>query len=414
MIGRGFGLMHDRGSDGGRRHREAPVDAGQPGVRLVRAVLGGARARRGADARSRRPACGVSVAEVVSPTESASAPLARELMVALVRAGVTATCSSADKPRYGDLDRRLQPARRPDRARRPGPERLHRSGARGRRPRLHRGAEAAALHQRARRGCGCRPSAVGRANGCPARTCAACARCRCCRRGRRPRRRGGRRRRGPRRRRDRCRPGRAVGARALRGTDRRGAQPRHARLRRRVRRHAAHVADAVVHRLAVRHLDRPAAAHRARRLELPAAALDPHLRLRARLRRRRLAAGGHPRPQRGVLAPAAGRRRKQQGRRRVAGVGIAAGDRARGQRGTRRAQGGGQPAGRAAAASTSIPPTVSRSGWSKHRGATTDVVVRSGLRRVSAASRVDLLEQPRCRISPQTRSRCTATRSPRC
>ena len=25
-------------------------------------------------------------------------------MVALVRAGVTATCTSADKPRYGDLD----------------------------------------------------------------------------------------------------------------------------------------------------------------------------------------------------------------------------------------------------------------------------------------------------------------------
>ena len=45
----------------------------------------------------------VSVAEVVSPDESASASLARGLMVALVRAGVTATCSSADKPRYGDL-----------------------------------------------------------------------------------------------------------------------------------------------------------------------------------------------------------------------------------------------------------------------------------------------------------------------
>ena len=40
---------------------------------------------------------------MVSPTESASAPLARDLMVALVRAGVTATCSSADKPRYGEL-----------------------------------------------------------------------------------------------------------------------------------------------------------------------------------------------------------------------------------------------------------------------------------------------------------------------
>ena len=41
---------------------------------------------------------------MVSPTEAASAPLARDLMVALVRAGVTATCSSAGKPRYGDLD----------------------------------------------------------------------------------------------------------------------------------------------------------------------------------------------------------------------------------------------------------------------------------------------------------------------
>ena len=41
---------------------------------------------------------------MVSPSEAESAPLARDLMVALVRAGVTATCSSADKPRYGDLD----------------------------------------------------------------------------------------------------------------------------------------------------------------------------------------------------------------------------------------------------------------------------------------------------------------------
>ena len=41
----------------------------------------------------------VSVAEVIAP--GGAAP--RELMVALVRAGVTATCSSADKPRYGDL-----------------------------------------------------------------------------------------------------------------------------------------------------------------------------------------------------------------------------------------------------------------------------------------------------------------------
>ena len=36
----------------------------------------------------------VSVAEVVAPTEAESAPLARDLLVALVRAGVTATCFS--------------------------------------------------------------------------------------------------------------------------------------------------------------------------------------------------------------------------------------------------------------------------------------------------------------------------------
>src|SRR5271157_3720050 len=45
----------------------------------------------------------MSVAEVVAPTLAASAP-ARDLMVALVRTGVTATCSGADTPRYGDLD----------------------------------------------------------------------------------------------------------------------------------------------------------------------------------------------------------------------------------------------------------------------------------------------------------------------
>ncbi len=46
VIGRGFGLLHERGVAVGRRLRDASVDAGQPGVRLVRAVLGGAGARR--------------------------------------------------------------------------------------------------------------------------------------------------------------------------------------------------------------------------------------------------------------------------------------------------------------------------------------------------------------------------------
>ena len=106
VIGRGFGLMHDHGA------AEEAVDSAQHPWTLDNPAYGwfglssAARVRvRGADARStnNHAVRAVSVAEVVSPTEPASASLARELMVALVRAGVTATCSSADKPRYGDL-----------------------------------------------------------------------------------------------------------------------------------------------------------------------------------------------------------------------------------------------------------------------------------------------------------------------
>jgi alpha-mannosidase len=105
VIGRGFGLMHDRGA-------ESAVDSAQQPWTLDNPAYGwfglssAARVRVGsADARSRnnQGVRAVSVAEVVSPAESSSASLARELMVALVRAGVTATCSSAERPRYGDL-----------------------------------------------------------------------------------------------------------------------------------------------------------------------------------------------------------------------------------------------------------------------------------------------------------------------
>lgn len=95
VIGRGFALLHDR--DG------ASVDSAQHPWTLDNPAYGwfglssAARVRVGDGVRA------VAVAEVVSPDESASASLARDLMVALVRAGVTATCSSADKPRYGDL-----------------------------------------------------------------------------------------------------------------------------------------------------------------------------------------------------------------------------------------------------------------------------------------------------------------------
>jgi alpha-mannosidase len=115
VIGRGFGLMHERGvgrqATSGHRTQSAVDSALHPWT-LDNPAYGwfglssAARIRVGrADARStnNQGVRAVSVAEVVAPTESASAPLARDLMVALARAGVTATCSSADKPRYGDL-----------------------------------------------------------------------------------------------------------------------------------------------------------------------------------------------------------------------------------------------------------------------------------------------------------------------
>jgi alpha-mannosidase len=95
VVGRGFALLHD-----GARS----VDTAQHPWTLDNPAYGwfglssAVRVRVGADVRA------VSVAEVVSPAEAVSGPLARELMVALVRAGVTATCSGADKPRYGCLD----------------------------------------------------------------------------------------------------------------------------------------------------------------------------------------------------------------------------------------------------------------------------------------------------------------------
>ena len=76
-------------------------------------------------------------------------------------------------------------------------------------------------------------------------------------------------------------------------------------------------------------------------------------------------------------------------------MGIAAGDRAGGHGATRRAEGGGQPAGQAAAAQHVHPADGVAVRLVETSGAATDVEVRSGLRRVSAAARVDLLEQPR-------------------
>ena len=121
----------------------------------------------------------VSVAEVVSPTEAESAPLARDLMVALVRAGVTATCSSADKPRYGDLD---VDSNLPDaRIALGGPDQNPFTAAvlAEADPAYTEELKRQLYADRRRPGCGCPPRHRSRRRGCPARTCAACGRCRC-------------------------------------------------------------------------------------------------------------------------------------------------------------------------------------------------------------------------------------------
>ncbi|MCV7103346.1 NEW3 domain-containing protein [Mycobacterium palustre] len=97
VVGRGFALLHEP-PGGGRsvdtaRHPWTLDNPAYGWFGLSSAV----RVRIGDRVRA------VSVAEVVSPDEAVSGPLARGLMVGLVRAGVTATCSGADRPRYGHL-----------------------------------------------------------------------------------------------------------------------------------------------------------------------------------------------------------------------------------------------------------------------------------------------------------------------
>ncbi len=184
----------------------------------------------------------VSVAEVVAPTEAESAPLARDLMVALVRAGVTATCSSADKPRYGDLD---VDSNLPDaRIALGGPDENAFTAA------VLAAADPAYTAELQRQlvatgagpGVGAGRGAAGRRLGArrrPARRAGAAGARR--RRTATARRRGRRGRRRPRRRRDRrSTRTRRRSCERLRAAHRRGAQPRRARLRRRHRRHPAH------------------------------------------------------------------------------------------------------------------------------------------------------------------------------
>ena len=97
VVGRGFGLMHDHESGEDRAvdsaHHPWTLDNPAHGWFGLSSCV---RLRIGDQTRA------VSVAEVVAPSDT-SVGDARELMVGLVRAGVTATCSAADRPRYGNL-----------------------------------------------------------------------------------------------------------------------------------------------------------------------------------------------------------------------------------------------------------------------------------------------------------------------
>ena len=98
VVGRGFGLIHEPGSAHSVDTAVHPWTLENPAYGWF-GLSTAARISFGDNAFH-----AISVAEVVTPDEQVSAVLARDLMVALVRAGVTATCSGADKPRYGHLD----------------------------------------------------------------------------------------------------------------------------------------------------------------------------------------------------------------------------------------------------------------------------------------------------------------------
>ncbi|MGK2869415.1 MAG: NEW3 domain-containing protein [Mycobacterium sp.] len=93
VIGRGFGLLHHHGAVDAVDSAVHPSTLDNPayGWFGLSSML---RVRIGAGVRA------VSVAEVITPDANFDE---RAVMVALVRAGVTATCSIAGRPRYGDL-----------------------------------------------------------------------------------------------------------------------------------------------------------------------------------------------------------------------------------------------------------------------------------------------------------------------
>ena len=109
VVGRGFALLHDGARLGG--HRAAPVDAGQPGLQLVRVVLDGAgplRRRRGAGGVGGRG--GVAGRGDVGP------------------AGARTDGRAGPRRRHGHLQRRRQAALRPPRRRLQSARRPDRAG----------------------------------------------------------------------------------------------------------------------------------------------------------------------------------------------------------------------------------------------------------------------------------------------
>ena len=99
VIGRGFGLLHQPGSTESVDTAVFPYTLDNPAYGWF-GLSSAVRVRfRGGEVRA------ISVAEVVAParTDAAMDDLIRDLMTALARAGVTATCTVADAPRYGDL-----------------------------------------------------------------------------------------------------------------------------------------------------------------------------------------------------------------------------------------------------------------------------------------------------------------------
>ena len=99
VIGRGFGLLHEPGSTESVDTAVFPYTLDNPAYGWF-GLSSAVRVRfRGGEVRA------ISVAEVVAPARSdaATEALIRDLMAALARAGVTATCTCSDAPRYGDL-----------------------------------------------------------------------------------------------------------------------------------------------------------------------------------------------------------------------------------------------------------------------------------------------------------------------